>query len=72
MSTITITPAELKSLIQSAVDEAFERHSAAVREEMEYEEVVDHKLGRLVDECRSSNEPTTSGEEFLARLKASL
>ncbi|MBX7207556.1 MAG: hypothetical protein K1X78_04570 [Verrucomicrobiaceae bacterium] len=72
MSTITITPAELKNLIQSAVDEAFERHAAAVREEMEYEEVVDHNLGRLVDECLRANEPTTSGEEFLTRLKASL
>lgn len=72
MSTITITPVELKNLIHSAVDEAFERHAAVVREEMEMEEIIDHNLGRLVDECRRANEPTLSGEECLARLKVNL
>ena len=70
MTTIAISTEELKDLIKSAVDEAIERRFASILDEIEEEEVVDRNLARLMDEAR--NEPTISGEEFLAELKASL
>ena len=72
MSTISVSPAELKTLIQSAVDEAFERHAATVRAEIEQEEIIDHNLGRLVEEVRNRNEPSISGDDFVATLKSRL
>ena len=72
MSAITVSQADLKSLIQSAVDEAFERHATTMREELEQEEIIDHNLGLLVEESRGAHEPTMPGDEFLARLKQRL
>ncbi len=69
MSTIALNPIELKSLIQEAVDEAFQRNLSTFADYLEEEAVVDRNLARLMDEARSRNEPTVTLEEFRRRLQ---
>lgn len=64
-TTIAISPEELKSLIRSAVDEAFE--SRRVRDQSDWDdEMTDAALVRAMDEAKDS--PRMSPEEFLQRL----
>ena len=72
MSTIALNPLELKSFIQQAVDEAFQRNLSTFADYMEEEAVVDQNLAKLLDEARNRNEPTVTLEEFRQRLQADI
>ncbi len=72
MSTIALNPLELKSFIQQAVDEAFQRNLSTFADYMEEEAVVDQNLAKLLNEARNRNEPTVTLEEFRQRLQADI
>jgi di/tripeptidase len=67
MNAIAIDPAELRSLIKSAVDEAMREHAASMREVVD-ETLEDMALGRAILEAKDS--PTMSVDEFFASLAA--
>ncbi|MBK8039373.1 MAG: hypothetical protein IPK22_19900 [Verrucomicrobiaceae bacterium] len=72
MSTIALNPLELKSFIQQAVDEAFQRNLSTFADYMEEEAVVDQNLAKLLNEARNRDEPTVTLEEFRQRLQADI
>lgn len=72
MSTIALNPLELKSFIQQAVDEAFQRNLSTFADYMEEEAVVDQNLAKLLNEARNRDEPTVTLEEFRQRLLADI
>jgi hypothetical protein len=67
MNAIAIDPAELRSLIKSAVNEAMREYQATVHEVVE-EELEDMALGRAILEAKDS--PTMTAEEFFASVAA--
>ncbi len=71
-TTISLSPVELKNLIQSAVNEAIEKRFSTLVDEINDEQVIDRNLARLVNEERLRDQPTLAGEQFLAELKAAL
>lgn len=70
MSTIALNPAELRSLVQDAVNDAFQQNLGSIADYMEEEAVIDRNLARLIEEARHSDEPTIPGAVFRHELEA--
>ncbi len=71
MSQITIDTVQLRDIVETAVEEAFRRHSESIRSQVD-DEIEDVLLACLVDEACDSGEARIPGEEFLSSLKARL
>ncbi len=71
MSQITIDTAQLKQIVETAVEDVFRRHGEVIRSQVD-EEIEDLLLARLVDQACEARDDRIPGEEFLSRLKASL
>ena len=71
MSQITIDTAQLKEIVETAVEDVFRRHGDSIRSQVD-DEIEDLLLARLVDQACESGEEHIPGEEFLSRLKARL